>query len=307
MGFRKRHANEVSKGKLLELRAYKTAIDGLYTADTLQAAAFASRFLWRALKSGVVEEIVKGFAHEAIYRACEGVRNHSIVDEYLSRAQQLSRQIEDPEALVAVQFAIGVSKFLLGEFSGVKEYLKRAEKIYIENCTRVVKYLDAIKNFLGECHCFLGSWRELQQQWDVWIKDGQEREDLNLLSAQRTWGMVAYRWLAADQVYEARNQLSQGLAKWEWHGFDIHKWHAAISKSHIEIYINNYQEAFKITKDISKRLSKTTLQFVQVIRVANNYGFAHAALGLASITQDRKHLLRVARRQANKLAKEKFS
>ncbi len=305
LGFRERHANEVSKGKLLELRACKTAIDGLYTADTLQSAAFSSRFLQLALKSGIVEEIVRAFASEAIYRAVEGVGNRSLVDEYMNRATQLCRRVADPEILATVQFAIGVSKFLLGELSGVEEYLKRAEKIYIENCTGVVQYLDSIKNFLGSCYCILGSWRELQQQWDVWIKDGQEREDLNLLSAQRMWAMGTYRWLAVDQVSEARNQLSQGLAKWQGHGLDIHNWHAAISKSYIEIYTNNYQEAFNIASDVSKRFSKTPLQHIQLERVIKNYSLAHAALGVASVTQDRKHLLKIAGQQANKLAKEK--
>ncbi len=303
--FKKRTVKDVTKKELLKLSACWTVIQGLYLADTLQATAFSPRFLWLAFQSGIVEEVVKGFACEAMYRAVEGVRVRSIVDEYLNRAQRLSRRVEDPEVLGTVQYALGVTGYLLGEFSRAKEYLTRAEKIFIENCTGVIYFLDATKNFLGSCHCFLGSWRELQQQWDAWIKDGQEREDLNLLSAQHTWAMGTYRWLAADQVDEARNQLSQGLAEWKWHSFDVQKWYAALSKSYIELYANNYKEAFDITKALTKRLSKTTLQRIQQLRVLNNYSLAHAALGFASISQDRRHPLRVARKQANKLARER--
>ncbi len=304
LDFRERQASEVPRKRLLELRACATAFQGFYLADSFQAAAFSARLLWLALKSGVVESVVLGFGSDAIFRSYEGVRNRFLVSEYLNRAQLIGQRIEDPEVLGFLQFAMGASAFLLGDFPKAAEHLSRAEQIYIEKCTGVAFYLSTIQHLLGVYYSWLGQWGTLCRKWDVWINDAEERGDLFLLASLRLQWQGTYRWLAVDQVEKARSQLSQGLAQWSWRGFEIINSGAAICESAIELYVGDHQKAFAICEDVCRRFFRSPFRRIELLRVIRRFSFANVALGFASVSPDRKALLAVAQQQADGLAKE---
>jgi hypothetical protein len=204
------------------------------------------------------------------------------------------------------QWAKGFTALFFGEFPIAAEYIKRAEKMFVETCTGVTFYINNINAFLGYCLCHLGTWQELQQRWDACIKDAQEREDLYSLTMQRTFPQGTYRWLAVDRVDQAREQLSQGLTEWPWQDFDVLRF-GAIYEASIEIYDGNYRQAFHIAQDISRRLFSSSYRLNQPLRVLDRFYLAHAALAYASVSPDRKPLLKIARQQANALAKENHS
>lgn len=304
--FKERPASELSGKQLLELRACMTAAKGLYCADPLQAAAYSSRFLWLALRSGVVSQIIVGLASEAMYWAAESVSHRLRVEKYLELARQLGQAVKDPESRAHLQFATGAAAYMLGDMSRAKEHLERAEKICIEECSGVAWLLSIARNFLGMAYSNLGRLRELQKHWDTWVKYGQERDDLNLLVWQRVATLGVFRYLAVDQVEMAREQMAQGLEKWPGQGFDVFRWAADLSELMIEVYVGNRRRAFEIARGVSKRLSRSRLFLNQFLRVHTRVYLAIAALGAASNTQDRKPLLRIARRQLKKLVREKY-
>ncbi len=147
---------------------------------------------------------------------------------------------------------------------------------------------------------------KLMRQWDTWIQEAQERNDLQLLTVQRTWPMGVIRWLTVDQVDKARETLSEGVMQWPSQGFDIHPFWAGMSQSLLHLYAGDYFQAFGALQDLSKRFSRSLLRWNQVLRVIQGHWLAHAALALASITQDRRHLLKMARQQADRLARENY-
>jgi hypothetical protein len=118
--------------------------------------------------------------------------------------------------------------------------------------------------------------------------------------------MGVFRWLTVDQPDKAREILSKGVAQWPSHGLDFHVWSAGMSQSFLHLYVGDYGEAFRVLQDLSKRFSRSFLQWSQLARVTNGRWLAHAALALASITQDRRHLLKIARQQTDRLAKEQY-
>ncbi len=305
--FRERQLNDVSKKQLTELRACGTAVQGLWAADTVQAAAFSSRLLWLALQSGIVEQIVLGLGSEVTWLSVEGVRDRSVIEQYLNLAQQLSPKVETPFVSANVQFVTGHVSFNLGEMPRAEEYLQRAEKAFVEDCTGtdITYLLTQTRNVLGSTYVILGHWRELQRQWDTWIRYGQERNHINLLTYQRA-AAGAIRYLAVDQVDKAREQVVLALAQWPRQDFDVIRFHAGMSECWIEHYVGNHRKAFEIAEDLSRRLSKSPLYRSQMSRVASSSCLAQAALGLASTTKDRKPFLKIAQQQAKKLAKEKL-
>jgi eukaryotic-like serine/threonine-protein kinase len=304
LNFKKRHTSEISRKELLELRACSTAVQGLFVTDTLRAAAFSSRFLWLALKSGTIENIVFGLGFEASFRSAEGGRNRSIVDGYLRECQRLGEQVDEPDVSAFVLFAQGFSAWLLGELPIAAQRLQLAEQTYIEKCKKVSIYLTATRAALGSCYSWLGEWQKLQEKWNSWLEEAQERGDLYLLAVLTLQLPGTYHCLATDRVDEARNQLSQGLAKWSWQSFDLFHWSASICQSRIELYSGNYREAFMIAESTSKRVFRSLLRQVEFYRVINRVNLANAALGLASVSPDRKRLLEVAEKQAKKIEKE---
>ncbi len=304
--FEERPASELSGKELLELRACMTVAKGLCYANAIEAAAFSSRFLWRALRSGMVPQIIIGLATEAMYYAAEGVFHRSRVERYLALARQLGKKATDPESQAHVQFATGIAAYMLGEMAKAESHLERAKKIYMDKCSGVAWFLSITRNILGITYFNLGRLQELRSQWDNWIKYGQERDDLNLLIFQRVATAGVYRYLAVDQVEQAREQIAQGMEKWPGRGFDVIRWVADISELVIETYLGNRQRAFEIARHIWKRLSWSRLYYSQFMRVHARLYLANAALGVAPTARDRKPFLKIARRQAKKVVREKF-
>jgi len=304
--FKERRADEVSSSELAELRACWTAAAGLGYADRVQSAAFNSRFLRFALRSGIVDQIVLGLCGEAIGHSMESIQGRSVGDEYLNLARHLSQSVEDPEVLAHLQLAMGYVAYMGGETVRAKEYLTRAEKMFVEECTGVSSFLNMTRHVLGSAYVMLGSFRELMEQWDIWMKDAQERNDLTMLVLQRT-GQGAWRYLAVDRSDEAREQVAKGLRLWPGQDFDLVRVTTGISYSLIESYDGNYQKAFEIAEDLYKRLSKSFLHRSQFIRVIIRYILGRTALKLASITKDRNRLLKIARQQVKQLSRERYS
>jgi len=303
--FTERQVEEVSQKQLLELEACWTAATGLAIVDPLQSAAFGSRYLRLALQSGIAKYIVLGLSLEAMLRATFDVRYHCLVGESLNLARQLCQKTETPEMLVFIQVAEGVAALVLGELPRAKKSLERAEKTSLQVSMDFYNGLSYIRNFLSAVYPILGCWKELQEQWDTWIKDAQERNDLNALTNLRIM-TGTYRYLAVDQVDKAREQIVLGLSQWPGQDFDIYRWSAGRFEALIERYVGDHRKAFDILEDISKRFSRSLLRKVQYYRVVNSWYLAQAALGLASTVEFRTSLLKIARQQVRKLTIERF-
>jgi eukaryotic-like serine/threonine-protein kinase len=184
------------------------------------------------------------------------------------------------------------------------ERLHLAEQMYIEKCKKVSFYFTITRLTLAACYIWLGEWQELQKKRDVWLEDARERGDFHLLGGLTLQWSGTYHWLTTNRVDEARDQLSRGLAKWSWPSFDILHWTASICESSVELYSGNYREAFAISEDVSKRFFGSFFTRIEIFQVVNRYSLANAALGLASVSRDRKRLLKVAQKQADELEKK---
>ncbi len=306
LNFRERQVEEVPSSELAELHACWAATTGLVLADAIQSVAFGSRFFRLALRSGIIEQIVLGLCTAAMARSPQGAQTRFTVNKYLNLAQKLSRSVEDHEVLAFMQYATGFVAFMMGEMSTAKEYLKRAEQMFVEECTGFSPFLNMTRSFLGHSYAYLGCWRELIEQWDVWMKDAQERNDVNMLSFQSAGAAGAFRYLAVDRADKAREQIAKGLELWPGQHFDMITVSAESMKSQIEWYDGNCQKAFEIAKDIFERVSKSPFYGFQSVRVVNRQLLARAALSFASVTEDRHPLLKVARQQAKQLSREQL-
>ncbi len=299
-------AKTVSKTDLLRLRASESAVIGLWSADTLQSAAFCARYLRLSLDSGIAEYIAKGFSTEAVCRSIQGVNKRTIVNQFIQKAQLLLAQIEDPETKAHVNLTIGMAIYIQGELIRAMPYLKSAENTFIHDCTRKSSLLDITHALMGLAYQKLGHWSTLCDVWDDWVADAVERGNLYHTTVCQTWPMGCCRYLAKDDPQRARMHLEQGIRQWPWHAYDLQHMQTSISEAMIHRYEGDFFKAYENSMANLKRLRRTPLWFVQMHRSVSMSEAALSILGLAVHTKNRIMLLQKAIRLSVRLEKESF-
>ncbi len=296
----------ISQKKLLELRACEAAMSGLWAADTVQSAAFCTRYLRLAIKQGRDTEMVRGLAAEAAYRATEGAKSHLFSNRLMGLALALGRDVTDPETRAYLKLAMGMAGFSKGDLPGARESLEKAEQACLEACqSRKRTTLEMTQAFLGSAYARLGLWGALQRKWDRWVGSASELGNLHHLAVCRTWYMGCARWLAADQPETAKRLMEKGLEEWPWPHFDLQRSHSLASRAYIHLYEGDAREAFKVSSELIHRMDHSNMARIELQRIF--YGIDHARCALALAVKDNGNAdaLLAVQRQIARLRAEK--
>lgn len=296
----------IPQKKALELRACEAAMSGLWAADTVQSAAFCTRFLRLAIRQGSMTAMVRGLAAEAAYRATEGARAHAFSDRLMDQALALGKDETDPETRAYLKLAMGLACYSKGQLPESVTHLEEAETSCLEECqSRRRSTLEMTQAFLGAAYARLGLWNALQLKWDRWVGSAAELGNLHHLAVCRTWYMGCARWLAADQPERARRLMEKGLVEWPWPHFDLQRSHSLASRAYIHLYEGDARAAFAVSSELADRLYRSSMARIELLRIF--FGIDHASCAIALAARDKVNGdgLRVAQRQIERLRREK--
>ncbi len=303
--FEDRPAGQAREKDRLALAAYKAALQGFSLSDPLRSAAYSLRYLRQALQLGLVDDIAVGLAQEGIQLAVTGVRNRAASKKYIDRAFALRGYVEDPVTEGYLLFARGSTSWWFGEMAKAKVDCEKAEKIFLEKCDRVGWEYTMLKSVFGLINYWLGNWREMTGQWDIWTKQAEEQQNLFMLTVQRLWPMGPVRWLAADRPDRAWKLISAGLADAPQTDEHIIPLHAVESTSYANIYTGNYQDCFYPLERQARTFTRSlTGKLSSLFNIMVYYRLAYGALAHAMVAKDKRPVWDVAERQAKLLTKD---
>jgi hypothetical protein len=166
--------------------------------------------------------------------------------------------------------------------------------------------LTTSQSFLMSSLMYLGEIAEVVRRLPLMVAEGLERGNLLLATEART--RVNFGWLATDQVGRAQYELDQALLTWSHQGFHRQHYNALISQANIELYKGDPGLAWQLVEEKWAPLRKSLLLRVQVLRAESHFLRARCALAAAATgSADQKHLLRIAKRHAAKIARERMA
>lgn len=150
LDFRERTAESIPPEELLRVDVCRSVAQGLGIVDNVRGADFQARHLIRALRAGELDRIVRALGFEVAFIANAGGRRRDKIEQLRRLTGQLIQRINSPQAAGEMNLTSGLAAYLMGEWHSAVEYLQRAEKILVEQCTGVAAELNGARNFYSE-------------------------------------------------------------------------------------------------------------------------------------------------------------
>lgn len=276
----------------------------LVLTDNVHGAYFQSRGLMLALRSGDPYRVARSVATEGAYAAAMG-HDKERVWTLLARARQIAEELEHPQALGTVSMMEGIAHHFFGCFAEAVAPLRAADEILRTRCTGAIWELDACRQFWLESTYYLGELRDFASTVSLGLREADERGAIFSATNLRT-GVNNAAWLIADQPQRARRESSEAMERWSARGFHVQHWYDLLATVQTCLYEAS-PRAHTLLEERWFSLARSHLLRITHVRIAAHHLRGRAALCAAARQRpsERASLLRLARRCADKLAREK--
>ena len=241
---------------------------------------------------------------ECAFLATGGGKTKKRTERLVMKARALADGVGADREIALAGVAAGGQALLCGEYERAAGLLLDAEHMLRERCTGVMWELTTCHTFLLSCLVYLGELLEVNRRLSGTISNALERG--NLLAAAEARTRANFGWLALGEVDRAQHELDEALATWSHSGYHRQHYNALISQANIFLYKGDPMKAWERVEEQWEPLKRSLLLRIQVLRAESNYLRARCALGVAAQGVDRDRLLRLARRHAAKLARERM-
>lgn len=305
--FRERSPEEVSPETLTRLDICWAVAIGLARVDNIRAAEFQVRHLRLALRAGEPYRVARALAAEAAFVSTRGpgVRRRS--GRLVRATTSLAERLGHPQALGLARLAAGITAFYVGDFNRAFEQCRDAEEILRSRCSGVVWERTTAQSYILSSLFYMGRFNELSRGVDAALDDADKRGDL-YARADAAAGRGNAAWLAQDDPLGARREIDESMAAWSHRGFHFQHYVALLARGHVALYSGHSLEAWQNIQEEWRRLSRTHLLRIAVIRVEGYDLRARLALAAAAESApDRRRLLSAAARDARRIARERIA
>jgi len=298
--FRTREAQQVPKDLLVQIDICWSATVGLSLVDPLRGADFHTRCLLLALRSGEPFLVARSLSMEAAHLAAAGGRTERRVQRLLDRAKALAGTANHPYLSAVLSLTAATCAFLQGRWQRAIDGCQQAEILFRDHCTGVVWELDTAKGFCLAALSHSGQVARLAERLPRAIDEARKRGDLYSLAHNATLVLAA---LAEDDP----DRAEQEIRRWHQEGSDVQPADELCAMVDIDLYRNRFDAAWQRVQRQWPRVKRSCLPHVQLLRGLAWYARARSALAAAEADApaDAERLLRVARGDARRLAKER--
>ncbi|MBI4509958.1 MAG: hypothetical protein HY698_10020 [Deltaproteobacteria bacterium] len=302
--FRRRDESEITAHQLARIDACWSAGIGLALCDPVRGTAFQGKGLLLALDAGEARRVSRALAMEAAFLASQGVRNQARAELYLSRAEEVAREVDDP---YSVALACGLRAFACyfwGQWTLALEYCEKSEQLFQERCVGVHWEIANARIWIARLLYFSGRMRELSQRAPIYLLACRDRGNLHGETTFRA-GVAPFLALAADDPGSGHEEARWAVENWSRQGFHLQHHYALYSRAQLYAYQGNPEKALEILTDEWPALKRSLLLRVQHVRVTMYEVRARAFLGAACANSPaKKHLIAQAEKDARSLHRE---
>jgi hypothetical protein len=285
----------------VRLNALSAATRGLTVVDPISSMYVKARYLVDALRSGHRSHIVHAAAAEASTLSSRGGKESKRERMLFDIARRIAEESGDSEGLSLYQIVRGISHYVRGCWKPALDLLDPARaKLAAErrwNANASVYAVYALTN--------LGNLREVKSRTTRLIADAEQRGDLyTAVNLRASHPMAA--WLGANDVDGARRHLRESMAEWSKTRFLVQHWQAMLWETEVELYSGDGTRAWERLDRDARRLRRSRLLTVQLLRVLTHYVRGRAAIASLPALPERERAARLAEadRAAQRLERE---
>jgi tetratricopeptide (TPR) repeat protein/predicted Ser/Thr protein kinase len=299
LGFRPRDESEIPVRDLVCLDIYRSVACGLAMVDNVLGAAFQTRWLLLALKTGEPRRVAHAMYQEAVYLSSQrGTKRR--VDQLVTVADQITTH--NPDAFLSA-FRLGshgVIDYFRGDFRPASEKLTEAQALFRDYTTGTTRDLGTARLFQLHALRHLGAMRDLQQGFDQYVRDAVRRGDRYLETTLVRASNIVF--LAMDAPDEARRAL--GTVTWSppERGYHMQHWYDLRARAEIDLYQGLAGDARARWKVELEKLMSSLLQRVCTTRADSRYLLGRLALAEAQASPGHDGALGFAETMARELA-----
>ena len=303
--FRQRDPTQVSAEELTRIDTCWSAAIGLSVVDPIRAADFQARGLLLSLRSGEPYRIARSLAMEGGHVAVAGGRTRGRVKRLLERAEDMARSTGNAHAIGLASMCEGIAAFLQGRWKPTLELCDEADKTFREHCTGVAWELNTAQTFSGWALFWMGDVNQLRRRLPLYIAEAQKRGNLYALANLGTFARPLIS-LAADDADSAHRDLHELMSRWSRESFHVQHSTGLLGQTQVEIYRGNCTIAWRRLMEQWPALASSLLLRVQQMRIYSLHLRASCALAAATSSENPDPLLRVAKKDARRLRREKM-
>jgi tetratricopeptide (TPR) repeat protein len=287
----------------LRLDACWSVAIGLAIVDTIRGNDFLTRYLLLAFRTGEPYWIARGLALEASAISIAGQSSRNRAAQVLAAAENLAQTVNNPHLTGLLHLAKAGVSYFVGEWKKSMELFQRAEEIFRDSCTGVTWELTAAQFFQAGCLQHFGQLGTVFHHRLATLAAAQARG--NLFTEIHFRIRLSVIWLAADDPGQAEREVTDAIRRWSHKGFHIQHFTALVALTQADLYQARAASAYSRVESEWSSLSWSLLMRVQILRIEANYLRARCALAAAQGAADSRSYLKVAEKQARRLAREK--
>ncbi|MFN8545978.1 MAG: AAA family ATPase [Candidatus Binatia bacterium] len=302
-----RAADTVPAASLARLDAYWSAAVGLVWVDPIRGADFQGRHTRLALRVGEPVRLVRALATEgAFLAALGGAARRRRAQGALVAAAEVAGGLGDPASIGLAEVCAGVAAYFSGRFDEAIRLARRAERTLRAGCVGVAWELT-------NCHiarlwslAYSGRITTIDSLLPELLREARDRGDLLTTASLAAFLPNILRYLATDEVDDARRQATDALVGWPGTGFLLPHYYALYSQTCVDLYAGDPATAWRRLEGTWGRLRGSMLLQFQIIRTDVTALRARTAIALALTAEPRARarLLRLAERAARRVASE---
>ena len=302
--FAPRDAETVSWQELLRIDTCYAAAASLATVDPIRGADFQTRQLRYALAAGEPLRIARVLALEASYRASRGTAARRRATRLLNRAAELARLADDPFTTGLWHFHVGLTAYSLGEWRRATDRCDEATSIFTDQCVGAIWEISLARRYGLAAMTAMGEIGEVKHRLPKLIAEADERG--NALAAANLRTRFGITWLADDDPEGCRRETAHALSSWGQEGFQVVHFCGLSSEVSADLYEGDGSKAFHRLLDQWPAIARSYVPRIQVSKIEALFLRARCALAAVN-DQGRQQALRIARRAAARIAREKLS
>jgi serine/threonine protein kinase len=265
---------------LTRMDAYRGVSSGLIPVDNVRAADFQARSLLLALRAGEPHRVARALYQEALSESLQGRRKQRRALTLIEEAGRITqvRMDKDPVLVGFDLAARGGVAFFTGDFPRAAETLGAAELHFCEHTTGTAWELGTTRVFRLLSLAYMGSYRQLRQGFDKYVRDAARRGDRYIeTTVVRALNVV---WLVDDAPADAHQDLDRLSWTPPSMGYHVQHWYELRSRSELDLYEGLGHMTRERRQAEFKGLSQALLLRVQSIRT-----YAYWLQGRLAITE----------------------
>jgi hypothetical protein len=276
---------------------------GFATIDTIRAADFQTRHLLLALELGDLERIARAMALEVGFLALPGGPSRQRVGQVVGVARALAERLRSPYAQALSTLTFGLAEHLQGRWKESLDLFIEAERLLTENCVGVTWEVTTSRRYLVGALWYMGELRELFSRLRVVLALARERGNVHAETNFES-RFAHIEALAQDSPAEGRRRVAEAARYWPRTVFLFPHFNELQSRAHISLYEDEATAAWELVSDGWKRLRRSQLMRIQVLRIEAFYLRGRCALGVFARSRGAPAMLREAERGSERIARE---